>query len=257
MLMDAHCHLDVFAERGTLADVLAEARRNSVTAYVATGTNPEDWVLYQNLAQTHGDIFYTLGLHPLNVGPNYVADLEVLEKMITAQKPVAVGEIGLDFHRIPEESPQGQRQKAAFEAQLQIARAVDLPVVIHCRDAFSAVYSTLKRTQFDGEKVLFHCFTGGLEETQILKEWGSYASFSGIVTYKNAEKVRQALAHFERILIETDCPFLAPIPHRGKENQPAFLRCTAEAIAPMRGQSTTKIASQTWTNTRRFFGLTL
>ncbi len=255
MLIDAHCHLDVFVQRKILRSILGDAKENDINGFVVTGTSENDWDLYLNLAKEYSSIVCALGLHPTEVKEEWHSSLNYLEHILTVKRPVAIGEIGLDFYRSGNDSNVIERQQVVFEAQLTLAKKYNLPVVIHCREAFLPVQNMLDKAGFDWTKVLFHCFTGGPEEAEFLKHKGAYVSFSGIVTYKNAGNIRQALKIFslENTLIETDCPYLAPVPHRGKENTPAFLKATAQFIANFLGTTYEHVAKKTMDNTKKFF----
>lgn len=268
VLIDTHTHLDSFARRGELPDVLLRAREAGVGQMIAIGTDADDWPLYRELAQTNpGFVHYAAGLHPCNVGEDWshgIAQLEAFwsgEKSAVTPAPVALGEIGLDRYHLPKDTAEAERifawQQAAFVAQLALAKRLDCPVVIHSRDAFAECVGMIDGSGVDWRKVVFHCFTEGPREIARLTERGGQGSFTGVITYKNAENVRAAaLAQgLERLMIETDAPYLTPMPHRGKPNEPAHLRHTAEFCAGIFGVAQEHLAAVTTANARRFFGI--
>lgn len=265
MLIDAHCHLAKFARAGTLDETLDRARAAGVERLITVGTSLEDWELYYALAKTHpGVIDFTVGLHPTSVEADWEDQIKALPTYFgTSPGPVALGEIGLDhFHlpKFPDEAAEVKaRQVRAFRAQLGLAYQFDCPVVIHSRNAFAECVTLIDESGVDWRKVVFHCFTYGPNEIQILNEKGGRASFTGIVTYSNAsvDPIRQALRlqGIDRLMVETDCPYLTPVPHRGKPNEPAFVAHTAAYCAQELGVEETELANRTSANATAFFGL--
>jgi TatD DNase family protein len=278
-LIDTHTHLDSFARRGELPAVLQRARAAGLEAMVVIGTDTDDWPLYRELARENsGTVHYTVGLHPCNVGEDWAERVAQAEgywggarspDALVADKtrpevafhPVALGEIGLDRFHLPKEAVAAERilgwQKAAFATQLQLARRLGCPVVIHSREAFRECVEMIDASGVDWSRVVFHCFTEGPAELAELNGRGGFGSFTGVITYKNAESVRAAaLAQgLERLMIETDAPYLSPLPHRGKPNEPAYLRHTAEFCAGLFGVSNDRLAEVTTKTAKDFFGL--
>ena len=263
MLIDSHCHLDCFAKSGELADVLARARKAGVEKFVCAGTKPEDWEIYSGLAKTFpGEIFYAVGLHPGDADENWESALARLPEFFrNAPAPVAIGEIGLDEHWMPQDSAEAAvvraRQAEVFSRQLEIARELDLPVIVHARDAFAQCVSAIDASGVDWRKVVFHCFSENADSVRALNSRGGRASFTGTITYKNAQITRDAaLAQgLGRLMLETDCPYLAPRKLRGKRNEPAFMRETAEFVAELFGVSVCEIERISAENAREFFSL--
>lgn len=263
MLIDSHCHLDTFVKSGELRDVIARAQLAGVGRFVCAGTDADDWDVYQKLAEDFsGTIVYAVGLHPGNVGEDWEAQLERLPYYFSGDtRPVAVGEVGLDEHYMPKDPEEAERirvvQRIVFERQLALAKSLNLPVIVHAREAFAATVEMIDRSGVDWGKVVFHCFAENADAVRILNERGGRASFTGTITYKNADAVREAaLAQgLERLMLETDCPYLAPCKLRGKRNEPAFMRKTAEYVAELFGVSPEEIDSRTYANTREFFGI--
>jgi TatD DNase family protein len=265
-LIDTHTHLDSFARRNELGPVLARAQDAGLEKLVTIGTDTDDWPLYRELAQAHpGLVFYSVGLHPCSVGADWVGRVAGIESYWSdngaSAVPVALGEIGLDRFHLSKDVPEAEKvfawQKAAFTEQLSIAKRLGCPVVIHSRGAFVECVDLIDASGVDWRKIVFHCFTEGPLEIAELMKRGGCGSFTGVITYKNADNVRAAaLAQgIERLMIETDAPYLTPAPHRGKPNEPAYLRHTAEFCAELFGIKYEKLAEITTANARHFYGL--
>lgn len=282
-LIDTHTHLDSFARRGELPAVLERARAVGVTAMITIGTDTDDWPLYRELAGAHpGVVHYTVGLHPCSVKEDWEVRVGELEAFwgrarapgvpiaeqsaavsAVAPHPVALGECGLDRFHLPKDDPAAAErsyawQQAAFAAQLVIAKRLGCPVVVHSRGAFLECVAMIDASGVDWRRVVFHCFTEGVTEMAELVRRGGGGSFTGIVTYKSAENVRQAAMAqgLERLMVETDAPYLTPMPHRGKPNEPAFVRHTAEYLAQeVFGVSYERLAAATTANAKALFGI--
>jgi TatD DNase family protein len=262
-IVDTHTHLDAAAHRGELPALVKRAREADVAWMVAVGTEPADWVLYRDIAREYrACIRYTVGIHPCSVGVDWQAGAEKIEAFWSGDKsdaPVALGECGLDRFHLPKEPEEAQGvfklQKAAFDAQLAMAKRIGCAVVIHSRGAFQECVAAIDASGVDWQKVVFHCFAEGEAEMKVLAARGGRGSFTGIVTYKNADGVRAALRAqgLGKLMIETDAPFLAPVPHRGKTNEPAFLRHTAEYTATLLGIGLEELSAVTTANARAFY----
>ena len=262
-IIDTHTHLESFHRKGCLSNALEAAATAGVVRMITVGTDGEEWELYAGLAESRPEMIdYTVGIHPTSVDDNW----EVLSEGIAPYferscQPVALGEIGLDRFHLPKDPTDAEitlaRQKAAFRRQLEIARNLATPVVIHSRGAFSECVEEIDESGVDWRRVVFHCFSEGPGEMQQLLDRGGCGSFTGIITFKNAESIREAarLQGIDRLMIETDAPYLSPVPHRGKPNEPAFLRCTADYCQEMFGLDQEQFARQTTENAYRFFGL--
>ncbi len=277
MLIDTHCHLDRFLKAGELPAVLERANAAGVRGMIAIGTDAGDWTLNRDLAVAHpGVVFYSVGLHPCNVTEAWRESLALVEgfwvntqhstsntqhSMSRVPAPVALGEIGLDRFHLSKDAGQAERefqwQREAFAAGLSLARGLGCPVVIHSREAFAECVRMIDESGVDWTKVVFHCFSEGPEQVAELVKRGGRASFTGILTYKNADSVRAAAKAqgMERVMVETDAPYLAPAPHRGKTNEPAYVRHTAEYAAGMMGMGFEEFAKRTTENAREFFRL--
>lgn len=263
-LIDTHAHLDSFVRRGEIDGVLGRARTAGVEAVIAIGTAPDDWDLYRDLAsEKRRSVHYTVGLHPCSVGDDWRMQFALLEGYWhAAPAPVALGEVGLDRFHLPRNDPEGAervfaRQREAFAAGLELARRMSCPVVVHSRGAFSECVEMIDASGVDWSRVVFHCFSEAVTQMDELTRRGGRGSFTGIVTYKNADAVRAAVLAqgLGRLMVETDAPYLAPVPHRGEPNEPAYVRHTADACAALFGISAGELAERTTANARGFFGL--
>src|SRR5471032_127522 len=264
-LIDTHTHLESFARNGTLPAALAHAREAGVEAMITIGTSPDDWMLYRDLAREHAALVrYTVGIHPCSVGADWTDAFAPLEDFWRGEtpRPVALGECGLDRFHLPKDAAEAEKifawQRAAFAAQLEIARRLACPVVVHSRGAFQECVEMIDASGVAWSRVVFHCFTEGETEMAELTRRGGFGSFTGILTYKNAAAIRAAAKAqgLARLMLETDAPYLTPMPHRGKPNEPAFVRHTAEfAAAEVFGVGYEELAGVTTANARKFFGL--
>lgn len=262
-LIDTHTHLESFARKGQLAAALERARAADVEAMITIGTSPDDWGLYRELAHQHsGYVHYSVGLHPCSVEENWAEAIAQIDAFWSGAgvKPVALGEMGLDRFHLPKNDDAKAAQifgwqRAAFAEGLKIAERLGCPVVIHSRGAFSECVEMIDASGVAWNNVVFHCFAEGEPEMQELLRRGGFGSFTGILTYKNAESVRAAARAqgLSRFMLETDAPYLTPMPHRGKPNEPAFVRHTAEYAAEIFGVSYEELATVSTANARKFF----
>jgi len=253
-MIDSHCHLDPQYFAADLQEVLARARGAGVEAFVCVGVGrtleaPRAAVA---LAAAEPDIFATVGVHPHDVATMTEADWAELEELARRPRVVGIGESGLDYYY--DHSPR-EAQQAAYRRFVGMARAAGLPVVSHVRDAHEEAAAIL-RDEKAGDGVI-HCFSGGVADARAYLDLGQHLSFSGILTFKNAGDIREAAAFapLDRILIETDAPYLAPIPHRGKKNEPAYIAQTLAALASVRGLTAAEVDAATTANARRLFRL--
>jgi len=261
--IDSHCHLQTFLNKGQLTEVMSRAEQAGVTRLITVGTHIGDWSCYRDLAKAHpGQVYWTVGIHPCHVEEDWQDQGSALSVWFADEcLPVALGEIGLDYFHLPkfpdEAAEQKQRQQEAFAFQLAVAYQLDCPVVVHSRHAFHDCVAMLDQSGVNWEKVVFHCFSEGVDEVTQLNERGGRASFTGIATYKNAATIREAILAqgIERLMIETDAPYLAPVPHRGKPCEPSYVHHTAALCADLFGVPIETIAEQTAANTQAFFGL--
>ncbi|MCK4176267.1 TatD family hydrolase [Aciditerrimonas ferrireducens] len=260
--LDAHCHLqDRFLEDQDWATALAEAAAAGVRGVVCVGTDEETSRAALAVAEaadptTLGcEAYAAVGLHPheARLGTEAVVALAEGAAGRAGSRLVAIGECGLDYHY--DHSPR-PAQRQAFAEQIDLAKRLGLALVIHTREAWGDTLDIL-RAEGPPAVTVIHCFTGGPTEARACLDLGAFLSFSGIVTFKNAGEVREAavLCPAERLLVETDAPFLAPVPHRGQPNRPAWVRVVGEAVAALRGVDPSELAARTTANTRAAFGL--
>jgi TatD DNase family protein len=247
---DSHCHLDEgYGYDGGVEGVLARARGAGVVRLVVVGTDGPSSRRALDLAAAHDGVFATVGLHPHDA----VNGVDTVAHLLGGPGVHAVGECGLDYHY--DHSPRDV-QRAAFVEQVRLAHHHGLPLVIHTREAWPDTFDVLDREGVP-ERTIFHCFTGGPAEARTCVDLGAYLSFSGIVTFKTATDLREAAARCpaDRLLVETDAPYLAPVPHRGRRNEPAYLPAVGAVLADVRGEPVASIAEQTAANALVAFGL--
>lgn len=256
-LIDTHVHLNFPALSDDLAGVRERWQQAGVCQLVHSCVTPSEFTAIAPLTDQFPELFFAVGLHPLEAQqftPALAANIR--ERAQSHAKIVAIGETGLDFYR----ADCTEIQFAALEAQLAIAQDLDLAVIIHCREAAKALADFLHQRQSQGRSLprgVMHCWGGNPEETRWFLDLGFHISFSGTVTFKKATDIHESAAFVptDRLLIETDCPFLAPIPQRGKRNEPAYVRHVAEQVARLRQTSVEAIAALTTANARHLFRL--
>jgi TatD DNase family protein len=256
VLIDSHCHLDFDSLANDLDGVLARARSAGVTGMVTISTRVRQFARLAAIAEPHDNVWCSVGTHPEHAGDEPDVTTEELVHLAAHPKCVAIGEAGLDYHY---DGPPHDQQAESFRRHIAAARETDLPLVIHARDADDDVADILEAETARGAfPFVLHCFSSGPELARRGLALGGYVSFSGILTFKNAEPIREiaAFTPADRLLVETDAPYLAPVPHRGKPNEPAFVRYTAERLAEIRGVSFEEVARQTTTNFAELFAKT-
>jgi TatD DNase family protein len=250
MFIDSHCHLDFPDLSSNLDEVLGKMRENGVTHALCVSVNLEDFPRVRALTEAHSNLYASVGVHP-DYENLAEPQAEQLVSLADHPKVIAIGETGLDYFRLKGDL---EWQRERFRQHIRAARQCGKPLIVHTR---AAAEDTLRIMREEGaEKVggVMHCFTESWEVAQQAMEMNFYISFSGIVTFKNAVALKDVARRIElgRVLIETDSPYLAPVPHRGKTNQPAFVRYVAEELAALRGVSVDEVAAATSTN---FFNL--
>jgi TatD DNase family protein len=281
MLIETHAHLDYADFAEDFDGVLARAAEAGVSRIISIGTSVESSRSAVALAEKHAQVFAVIGVHPCSAdeaGADFISELRELARN---PRVVAIGETGLDYHRLPSrqlleptpawlaETPLNDpnevhgairdgaykaSQAEVFQQQLELAAELGLNVVIHERDAWEDTVELLR--PYSGRlRAVFHCFGKSAEQAQELIALGHLVSFTGIVTFKNAHAVQQCAAQVPdaAFMVETDCPYLAPTPHRGKRCEPAHVRIVAEKIAALRGQSLANVAAQTTSTAEAFF----
>ena len=253
MWADSHCHLhDPRIPDGSDGAIRA-ARDSGVHTMITVGCDRPTSEAALALADAHHDVFATIGLHPHDASQGVDTITDLFDQHRANPNLVAVGEAGLDYYY--EHSPR-DIQKAAFAAQIQIAHEMNLPLVIHTRDAWTDTFDLLDAERTP-ERTVFHCFTGGPDEAAQCLRRGAHISFSGIVTFKGAPEVQEAARYcpVDRLLIETDSPYLAPVPHRGSTNRPAWVGDVGRFVAELREIDVSAVAEATSGTTRELFEL--
>ncbi|MBJ7547809.1 TatD family hydrolase [Ectopseudomonas chengduensis] len=256
MLIDSHCHLDrldLAAHGGSLDAALDAARAAGVGHFLCIGVSADNAATVKGLAERYADVDCSVGVHPLDLEPGAEPALDWLLGELEHPKVVAIGETGLDYHYEPESAA---LQQASFRLHLEAARITGKPVIVHTREARADTLALLREAALPQAGVL-HCFTEDWEMAKAALDIGFYISLSGIVTFRNAEALRDVARQVpaDRLLVETDSPYLAPVPHRGKPNLPQYVREVAEYLAVLRGVSYESLAEQTSSNFKRLFPL--
>lgn len=256
MLIDSHCHLDrldLSAHGGSLDAALAAARSRGVGHFLCIGISADNAAAVKALSERYADVDCTVGVHPLDLQPGLAPALDWLLSELNHPHVVAIGETGLDYHYEPEAA---ELQCQAFRLHLEAAQITGKPVIVHTREARADTLSLLREAALPQAGVL-HCFTEDWPMAKAALDLGFYISLSGIVTFRNADALRDVARQVpaDRLLVETDAPYLAPVPHRGKANLPQYVREVAEFLAPLRGVDVDTLAQQTTENFQRLFPL--
>ncbi len=256
MLIDSHCHLDMKDFDKDRDEVISRARKDGIVHMISIGIDVKSSESALALARQYSFISATVGCHPHDADECEAEDLKRLSLLATEPGVVAWGEIGLDYYR---NYSKKENQRKIFQAQLDLARVAELPVIIHDRDAHEEVYTTLEKMGKGERKGVIHCFSGDKDLAEAFIALGYYISIPGTVTYKKAIQIKEVAASIplDRMLVETDAPFLAPVPRRGKRNEPSFVNHTAREIAKLRDIPFETVAEQTTRNARTIFGLPL
>ena len=251
MLVDSHCHLDFPDLVGRLPEVLQRMRENQVALAVCIGVNLEDFPKVLALAEAQPNLYATVGVHPEYTDVED-PDLERLLALADHPKGIAIGETGLDYYW-QKDKPEWQRER--FRTHIRAAKACGKPLVVHTRESAVDTLRLLKEEGADAVGGVMHCFTESWDIARQALDLGFHLSFSGIVTFKNALIVKEVAQKcpLDRMLVETDAPYLAPVPYRGKQNEPAYVRHVAEEIARLRCLSLEEVALATTTNFIRLF----
>jgi TatD DNase family protein len=251
MLVDSHCHLDFDEFRDRVPEILAEMSAAGVGYALCISVTLSDFPRVRALAEAHSRLFATVGVHPDYPDAGEVATAELIA-LADHPKVVAIGETGLDYYRLGGDLGW---QRERFRAHIRAARSCRLPLVVHTRSAAEHTLQILREEGAAAVGGVMHCFTETLEVARAAVEMGFLISFSGIVTFRNAGPIREVVKALplDRILVETDSPYLAPAPHRGKVNRPAYVCHVAEEVARLRGLSLEEVASATTQNFFRLF----
>jgi TatD DNase family protein len=256
MLADSHCHLNYKGLAEEQADVLARARARGVTAMLNIATRESEWDAVLATAEREPDVWATVGIHPHEADQHPHVDTAKLVERARHPRVVGIGESGLDYFY---DHSDRARQQASFRAHIDAARESGLPIVVHTRDAEDDTAALMREAMEQGAYTgVIHCFTASDAFADIALDLGLSISISGIVTFKNAAALQATAARLprERLLIETDAPFLAPVPHRGKTGEPAFVADTAAFLAKLRGEDVEELQAYTAENFHRLFDRT-
>ena len=252
MLIDSHCHLDYFSAE--LDSVLSRAATAGVGELVTIGTTMEQSIAIRGLAETHDNVWCTIGVHPQSVDKAPVPTPEALVALADHKKVIGIGESGLDYFY---ETAPRDVQQASFRAHIRAARLAEMPLCIHARAADDDVAAILREEREEGGPFdfLLHCFSSGRGLAEVALAMGGFLSFSGILTFPKSSENREIARDVpaDRLLVETDAPYLAPVPFRGKRNEPAFVAKTAAVLAEQRGMTPEALAALTTANFRRLF----
>lgn len=257
-LIDTHVHINFDVFENDIESIQNSWQQAEVVHLVHSCVEPQEFRSIQSLADRLGNLSFAVGLHPLDAH-KWTKDTaqDILSYAQSDSRVVAIGEMGLDFYK----ADNHDWQKEVFAAQLAIARQLDKPVIIHCREAASALRDVLisSENRQNPVKGVMHCWSGTPEETQWFLDLGLYISFSGVVTFKKAQPIQESakIVPSDRLLVETDCPFLAPVPKRGKRNEPAYVRYVAEFLSQLRGVSLETLAQETTHNACQLFQLSI
>ena len=253
MLIDSHCHLDFPEFAPEIDAVIARAKAAGVGRMITISTHVARYETYRAIAEAHDCVWFSVGTHPHRAHEEPDISVGRLVELAAHPRCVAIGEAGLDYHY--DKSPRDIAERV-FRIHIDAARRTGLPLVIHSRDADADMERILRDEMGKGAfTALLHCFTSGRELAMTGLELGLYVSFSGVLTFKNSQELRDLVRDvpLDRLLVETDAPFLAPVPHRGKRNEPSFVAETARVLAQAKGVSFSEIAEKTTANALRAF----
>lgn len=251
---DTHCHLDFEQFNSDREEVIERAKEQGVEYIINIGTNLESCKKVIEISEKHDFLFASIGIHPLDISEYKLEDLKEIEKLVKNEKVVAIGETGLDFYYSKENK---DKQKDFFIGQIEIAGKYNLPLVIHQRESKNEMIEIIEKFKLP-EKVVFHCFGGDLDFAQYCIKKNFYVSFTGILTFKNAKNVKNVAKFYpiEKVMVETDAPFLAPYPYRGKRNEPFMVKYIVEEIKKIKEEKE-KIEKIIFENSVNFFNIKL
>ena len=254
MLFDTHAHLNAEQYNEDLEAVIDRAKSEGVSKVVVVGFDRPTIVKAMELAEKYSFIYAAVGWHPVDAIDMTDKELAWIEELAAHPKVVALGEMGLDYHW--DKSPK-HIQKEVFRKQIALAKKVNLPIIIHNREATMDIVQILKEEGPHEVGGIMHCFSGSIETAKECMKMNFYISFGGPVTFKNAKNVKEVAASIplDRLLIETDCPYLTPHPFRGKRNEPGYVKLVAEELAALKGLSYEELANITMENAKRVFGI--
>ena len=250
MFIDTHCHLS-HDDYENVDKVIEDAKKNNVKYLIVSGYDKKSIEEVLNIAKKHDNIYLTLGYHPSEADITTDEDLEKLKKIVkNNDKVVGIGEIGLDYHWVKDNK---EKQKQLFIKQINIAKEFDLPIVIHSRDAFQDTFDILKEAKHKG---VMHCFSGNIENAKMYSNIGFYFGIGGVLTFSNSN-LKETIKEIpmDRILLETDSPYLAPTPYRGKQNEPKYIPIIANNLSEILGKNIEEIEEKIKENTCKIFDI--
>lgn len=254
MLIDTHSHIDMVNFETRFDEVIQKAKDYGVEKIVIPGVEPKGFERIACLCEKYQNVYGAVGVHPEEVNSFDEEAQELMKQYLKSPKIIAVGEIGLDYYW---DKSQVELQKEIFEKQILIAKEAGKPVLVHDREAHLDSFEILKKTKANEVGVVMHCFSGSPEFAMECVREGFYIALGGVVTFKNAKKVKEVakIVPLDRLLLETDAPYMAPVPFRGKENEPAYVKLVAEEIAQLRGISFDEVAEATTANAKKLLNL--
>lgn len=254
MLFDTHAHLNAEQFNEDLTEVIARAQEVGIENIVVVGFDRPTITRAMELVEEYDFMYASVGWHPVDAIDMTDEDLEWIEELAKHPKVVAIGEMGLDYHW--DKSPKDV-QKEVFRKQIHLAKRVKLPIIIHNREATSDIVEILREEGASEVGGIMHCFSGSVEVAQECLQMNFYISLGGPVTFKNARKPKEVAeaVPLDKLLIETDCPYLAPHPYRGKRNEPSYVKLVAEQIAELKGITYEEVAEKTTANAKKLFGI--
>ncbi|MFJ7756175.1 TatD family hydrolase [Peribacillus muralis] len=254
MLFDTHVHVNAEQFHEDLEEVIERAKEAGVNNMVVVGFDRPTIKRAMELVETYDFMYAAVGWHPVDAIDMTEDDLQWIEELTNHPKVVAIGEMGLDYHW--DKSPK-DIQKEVFRKQIRLAKKVGLPIIIHNRDATADIVNILKEEEASSVGGIMHCFSGSAETALECVDMNFYISLGGPVTFKNAKKPKEVAAAvpLDRLLIETDCPYLAPHPFRGKRNEPSYVKLVAEQIAEIKQLSIEEVSKTTTENAKKLFGI--
>lgn len=253
MFIDSHAHLEMPQFDHDRPDVIERARKSGVEQIITIGTNTEYSRKAVEIADKFDGIFAAIGVHPHDVKSMKDEDYDILRELATHKKVVAYGEIGLDFYR---NLSSREIQMEKFREQIQFAKELKLPIIVHNREAHKEILAILQEERAWTQRGVIHCFSGDHAMAKKCIDMGFYLSIPGTITFQQAPRLRNLILCFDlnQIMIETDCPFLAPVPFRGKRNEPSYVKYIAEKIAKLKKMSIEDVAARTSENAKALFG---
>ncbi|SEB19982.1 TatD DNase family protein [Thalassobacillus cyri] len=254
MLFDTHVHLNARQFEEDREEVIQRAKEEGVEYMVVVGFDRETIPLAIEIAESHHNIYAAVGWHPVDAIDMEETDLDWIEELSSHSKVVALGEMGLDYHW--DKSP-ADVQKEVFRKQIQLAKKVNMPIIIHNREATQDIVDILKEEKAEEVGGIMHCYSGSVEIAEACVKMNFMISLGGPVTFKNAKRPKEVAEaiDLDHLLVETDCPFLAPHPNRGKRNEPAYVKLVAEQIAELKGVSLEEVSEKTTRNALKFFNI--